>query len=184
MSELVVGSLKGLAANSFVIDVASGSKIVQPGAVLQVVSTTKTDTFSMASSTFATVTGLSATITPTSASSKILVLAQVTQGVDPSTESKFRLSGGNSAAYVGDTAGSRIRAVFGRKSENFGSLVRSALSNPLQYLDSPNTTSAVTYSVECSTTAGTVFVNRSNDDTDNTGFTRGASTITLMEIAG
>jgi len=73
MSELAVGSLKGLAANSFVIDVASGSSldlsagaVFPAGSVLQVVSTTKTDAFSTTSSSFADVTGLAATITPSS----------------------------------------------------------------------------------------------------------------------
>ena len=56
--------------------VAGATSAVQAssGKVLQVVSTTKTDTFSTASTTFVDLTGLSVSITPTSTSSKILVL--------------------------------------------------------------------------------------------------------------
>jgi hypothetical protein len=77
MSNLTVGSLSGLSANNFVIDVASGSKIVQPGAVLQVVRATDTTNRTTTSTSFVDVTGMSVTITPTSTSSKIIVTAQV-----------------------------------------------------------------------------------------------------------
>jgi hypothetical protein len=53
------------------------SSAIGAGAVLQVISTTKTDTFSVTNSDFVDVTGLSVTITPTSATSKILVMAHV-----------------------------------------------------------------------------------------------------------
>lgn len=55
------------------------------GSVLQVVSTAKTDTFSTtsASGTFADITGLSVSITPSSASNKILILAEVRTVVLP-----------------------------------------------------------------------------------------------------
>ena len=50
------------------------------GAILQVVSTFKSDTFSTASTSFVDITGMSATITPTSATSKILVFINLTVG--------------------------------------------------------------------------------------------------------
>jgi len=43
------------------------------GKVLQVVSETKTDTFSTSSSSFVDLTGLTATLTPVSTSSKVLI---------------------------------------------------------------------------------------------------------------
>ena len=59
MSELSLGTLSGLAANSYVVDVASGSSldlsagaVLPAGSILQVVSTTKTDTFSSSSTSF------------------------------------------------------------------------------------------------------------------------------------
>ena len=47
------------------------------GSVIQVASTSKTDPFSTSSTSFVDVTGLSVSITPTSTSSKILVLGYV-----------------------------------------------------------------------------------------------------------
>jgi hypothetical protein len=57
---------------------ASGKTIagITTGKILQVLSTIKTDTFTVASATYTAVTGLNVTITPSSASSKILVMVQ------------------------------------------------------------------------------------------------------------
>jgi hypothetical protein len=52
------------------------------------------------------------------------------------------------------------------------------------YMDSPATTSSVTYDIElASNTSGSVFVNRSSTDTDSATFARAASSIILMEVA-
>ena len=85
MSELSVGSLSGLAANSYVIDVASGSTLdvtnatgtlpaaqLPAGTILQVLEATAATT-TTTTSTSAVDTSLSATITPSSSSSKIFV---------------------------------------------------------------------------------------------------------------
>ncbi len=63
MSELAVGSLAGLAANSYVIDVASGSQLTQPGMIVDVKSAifTGTQTASVASGADVAVTDLSIT---------------------------------------------------------------------------------------------------------------------------
>ena len=81
MSELAVGSLSGLAANSYVIDVASGSSLdlsngatLPAGSVLQVVRATDATDRTTTSTSFVDA-GLSVTITPTSASSVIYVIS-------------------------------------------------------------------------------------------------------------
>jgi hypothetical protein len=56
------------------------------GSVLQVVSTVKTDTFTTVSSSYVDVTGLSVSITPTSATSKILVLVQANRSEEHTSE--------------------------------------------------------------------------------------------------
>ena len=152
--------------------------------ILQVVSTTKTDVFATTSTSFVNVTGLSATITPRSTSSKILILAQIASGQDAAGIPAFRLSGGNAANYVGDTAGSRTRSVYGffGDTTNIGQV--SVWPGSITYLDSPNTTSSTTYTVQIRTDGGNAFVNRAGSDTDNSARSRGASTITLMEVAG
>ena len=151
------------------------------GKVLQVVSTTKTDTFSTTSNTFTDITGLSATITPSATSSKVLVMAQIGTMAADTTLTQFRISGGNTAtAYIGDTAGSRTRAVYQLQGQNLGS---HEFSYSFLYLDSPSTTSATTYVVQCrNANSNTIWINRTFTDTDSANFGRGASTITVMEI--
>jgi hypothetical protein len=148
--------------------------------VLQVVSTAKTDTFTTASTSFTDVTGLSVSITPQSSSSKILVLAQVNGADDFGVSSGFiRLSRDTTAIDIGDTAGSRIRA-----SAQFSSPYNGAMNVlNLSFLDSPATTTATTYKIQAATWAGTLYINRSKADTDSTALSRGASTITVMEIS-
>ena len=52
----------------------------------------------------------------------------------------------------------------------------------LNYLDSPSSTSALTYQIYIYTRSGTYYVNRSSNDTNNDDHARTISTITAMEI--
>lgn len=151
------------------------------GQVLQVVSTTKTNTFSTASATFVDITGLTVTITPSATSSKILLIAQVT-GATPDI-GFLQFSGGNTASFVGDAAGNRRRAAVSSPDSGGGNSTR---SETMVYLDSPSTTSAITYAVQTARRAGavnTVYINQTSDATDTADFIRSASTITAMEIS-
>jgi hypothetical protein len=159
---------------------------IAPAGILQVVTTAKTDTFTTTSATFTTVTGLSATITPTSATSKILVFGQLAVGLAANAEhmGHFKITRGGTDFYIGDAAGSRVRAVFGGyQASNMRDLL---MSNSIIAQDSPATTSPVTYQVETRRGAlsNTVAVNRSGFDADGDDMARGASSITLMEVAG
>ena len=148
--------------------------------VLQVVSTTKTDTFTTASTSFTDVTGLTVTITPQSSTSKILVLAQVSASEDYGVSAGFtRLVRGATAIDVGDTAGSRTSSSFSPSVNN----TATALTGSLVFLDSPATTSATTYAIQARTNSGSFYINRSKADTDASSYPRLASTITVMEIS-
>jgi hypothetical protein len=188
MSELAVGSLAGLAANSYVIDVASGSQLTQPGMVLQVVSTTKTDTFSasLSSGTFSSnITGLEATITRLSSSSKMIVQVTLVGQQEDFTAINYRVLRDSTPIGVGDAASSRSQLSVG--SEGPSSLTDRVQSAGFIFLDSPATTSAITYGVQVFNRSGvtrTLYVNRSQSDTDSATVGRYVSTITLMEIAG
>ena len=157
--------------------------------VLQVVSVTKTDTFSasVASGAFsANVTGLSATITPASSSSTILVRVNVSGG--SSTDSPTvhgRMLRGSTAIGVGAPVGNRTPVSGSNGSPSTSSVQMATLS--AETMDNPATTSATTYNFQLfnsSTTTKTVYVNRTEDDSNATRFMRAASTITLMEVAG
>ena len=151
------------------------------GKIAQVLSTALTTTFTSTSASFTTVTGLSQAITPTSNTSTVLVMAQVSgsQGVGVNG-SAVRLVRGSTAIDIGSAAGSRILA--SQPIRGFTSEVQSV--NTFIFLDSPATTSATTYAVQGVVLSGTgsFYINRSYDDTDSTAVTRTASTITVMDI--
>ena len=166
------------------------------GKVLQVVSTTKTDSFSAnagggsGGAGFIDVTGLSVNITPTSSNNKIYVTADVSvaseSGSDFSTSASIRLLRGSTAIFVGTEATSS-RTNTGRYFSNPTSDSRNSALLVASGLDSPSTTSQVTYKIQV--TQGyniggrSVFVNRNPNSADAYGTFRMASTITAMEIA-
>ena len=149
------------------------------GKVLQVVSVSKTDTFTTTSTTFTDITGLSASITPSSTNSKILVIATVCGAIDANTNRQFRrLMRDSTAISVGTSVGSRNATSFGTP-DNDEYAMDSVTQN---FLDSPASTSSLTYKIQVRTSSGTTFINRSDLDSDNDLLPRGASNITLLEI--
>ena len=149
--------------------------------VLQVVQTIKTDTFSATVGTTPTdITGLSVSITPSSTSSKILVYANMSQGVN--TAGCYLLVRGSTAIGLGATAGSRQSVTMGT-SAAVGSNAQG--SSSLCVLDSPSTTSSTTYKMQYTgDQAGSFFaLNRGFTDTDAVNHFRASSTITVMEIS-
>jgi hypothetical protein len=136
------------------------------GTVLQVVSATYSTQVSTSSSTYAD-TGLTATITPTSSSSTILVIVSQSNVAKDSSDTgaNIRLLRGASALTT-----AAIIAAYDNTSgaNNVGSV-------SLNYLDSPATTSATTYKTQVASNmgTGTCYV-QTNGST---------SYITLMEIA-
>jgi hypothetical protein len=156
------------------------------GQIRQVVSTTKTDTYSAAIGTAgnfsSNVTGLEATITPTSATSKILVSISIAGArADGRALMGFRIMRGATAVGVGAAAGVRGSVTQAAVSDAQANQNIAGLSG--QHLDSPATTSATTYGVQLyGFSASTFYLNRTGVDTDNVLFTRTASSITVMEV--
>jgi len=149
------------------------------GKVLQVVSTAKTDTTTTTSTTYTDITGMSVAITPTSASSKILV--QVSLNVEPSNGyiSSIKLLR-DSTGIIGDAAGSRDRGTFWIK----GHYASTMYNQALLYLDTPNSTSELTYKLQWLIESGGTFaLNRTVSDEDSSGRPRNLSTITVIEVS-
>jgi hypothetical protein len=126
------------------------------------------------SSSQADVVGLSVSITPSSASSKILVMVDMSVGRNASAvEGYFNLVRNSTpiAVSVGATNNFtkviRLDADITATIHHFG----------LMHLDSPNTTSATTYKMQWAVNAGQMFLNR-RDDTGQ-GST---SCITAIEV--
>jgi hypothetical protein len=148
--------------------------------ILTVNSVTKTDTFSTTSSTLVDITGLSLTITPQSNTSKFILFASINFGNNGPDRTAFAFSGGNSSGSLGATAGSRVSVT-----SEASTAAAAAMGNAkLLYLDSPATASAVTYKVQMrSYSGGTMYINRSFTDSDNSNFSRTSSTLTVLEVS-
>ena len=154
------------------------------GKVLQVVSVAKTDTFSTGTNTFVDVTGLTLNITPSATSSKILVLCDVKLGVDAGVSGvKSRIeqtiSGSDTYPYIGDAAGNRTRSSFSTYVNETGFMAQDAST----VLVSPSTAAQITYTYQIAEQAGgTIYVNRTEGDSDAATEGRPASSLTVMEI--
>jgi len=162
---------------------------VPAGSVLQVVSTTKTDTFSASTAgyNFIALTGLAATITPAATSSTIFVSVTVSGASSVSSGSgaaHYRVLRGATPVGVANTAGSRPSLTAGTYGRAAGAGTVNVSSN---FVDSPSSTSATVYSVQLynfSSGTETLYCNRSDTDSDAANHVRTISTITLMEVAG
>ena len=151
---------------------SSGRKILnQTGSILQVVNATYATQTGSTSTTYVD-TGLSASITPSSTSSKILVIVQQTGcGKDTNdTTLQLQLLRGATALFKFEAVGGWI----GAGGRNYIGTCGTS------YLDSPATASAVTYKTQQAS-----FNGGANTYTQfNVGTGSSTSTITLMEIAG
>jgi hypothetical protein len=153
------------------------------GKVLQVVSTTLTTHFSGASATFADVTGLSLSITPSSASNKILILCDQKCQADGGY-AKTRIMRDSTAIYVGTAPSSRIPSNWGTFAQGDPHYtVLMVTGGTSTFLDSPNTTSSITYKLQYQT-GSTFRLNTNGGTSDDVNHPSMASSITAIEIAG
>ena len=152
------------------------------GKIVQVVSTTKTDQFSedTANATY-TAAALAATITPSSASNKILVSVNATASMETASRIGFGIFKAGSILVQGDADGSRTRVTSQADSYSAGR----AVFIGGEFLDTAGGTSAITYDVRLiHGQGGTKFLslNRSYSSSDTASYLVSTSTITLTEI--
>ena len=169
----LVAPALGTPASGVLTNCTGVAKAALPaGSVLQVVNAQTTTQVSNTTSTYAT-TGLTASITPTSASSKILVFANVS-GVYKATS--------NTSVTLRLYRGASSIIGFEDIAANTNSTAAGGVgSSSTTYLDSPATTSSTTYTVYFASTGNNsvAYV-----QAYTTNATNANSTITLMEIAG
>ena len=150
------------------------------GGIIQIRQGIKTDTASTQSTTLVD-TGLECSITPTLNSSKILVLVTANISGD---HVELRIGCGlfrdSTQIFLGDGSGSRIRESW----QGTGTRDDHQNNVHLSFLDSPATTSAITYKLKFHQEGGNynVFINRNPRDLNNATTGRTASSITLMEV--
>ena len=156
-------------------DIASGV-IPAGGKILQVKQTFKNDTASTSSGSFSDISGLTVSITPSATSSKILYKGSLYLGYT-GAEGNFRLKRtiGGTATDIG------VSSVLDDDADGSFAIGGSSLyvTANFEFLDSPNTTSAITYGIRWHMHSGTMYLNRTWDS----GWFHGSSHITAMEVA-
>ncbi len=170
------------------IQAPSGYNLAMPaGHILQTVSTSKTDTWTYNGSGYQDVTGLAATITPSSTSSKILVQVNINFSNSMRYGAAILLRG--STQIGGGTAEGNRPSVSVSPQANQDETHNQYImrNSSFSFLDSPSTTSATTYKIQVGNThesSSTNYVNRPPSDDNSAYIHRGISTITLTEVAG
>ena len=186
------GSITGLSVGGLGSGVVDTSTIADgavtgikhgAGSIIQVVQTVKTDTDSTSSKTFSNISGLSVNITPISSSNKVLLIADLSFGGPITNTHAIRFSRGATAIYIADVASNRIRGSISLGGVGGYNYEQRTLQKT--FLESPNTTSEVSYHIQWRIgNSGTFWLNKSARDTDLADYDgRSASSFTLMEVA-
>jgi hypothetical protein len=174
------------------IQTVAGKPILNStGSILQVVSVFDNtqyvfSTGSANQSTYYDVTGLTVNITPSSVSSKILILSATTVNQTSDAYNIYiRLYRGSTAIALANSTGYLAAASAGFRTAGSGNYMPTTL--PINFLDSPATTSTVNYNIKCCPSGGSSYpsyINRMSAVASDWPQGPGGSTITLMEISG
>lgn len=144
------------------------------GKILQVKQTAKTDNFTTTSTTFTDITGLSVSITPSNSSNKIMVFGDLAVGAASGQYIMLQLVRGSTEIYKGTDSKTYVASKVVYLNDN------TQLSNAsLMFLDSPATTSSVTYKIQIKLTGATTGAINRRVAVDDTSL---ASSITVMEV--
>jgi len=158
------------------------------GKVGQIVSAHKQTVASFSSSstnTFVDLAGLTLNITPSATSSKILIFSTVCIAESTSATMHVRLLRDSTVINDGDPQSSQLEgmnSVRYQAATPYGNAMYDVSNN---YLDSPNTTSQITYKLQGTLGAsysGTYYINRTDSDVDADFGARNPSNLTAMEI--
>jgi hypothetical protein len=132
-------------------------------------------------------TAFSQVITPTSTASKILLIAHL-QGsgdADSSPSFVFNRSGTNIAVATGNQSSREVgTGTFGYQTGYEGREINTC---SMMFLDSPNTTSAITYTVKmwnADSDGNSIHINRDRPNSNSGSYADPVSTFAIMEIAG
>tara|TARA_A100001201_G_scaffold21630_2_gene24063 strand:+ start:35 stop:712 length:678 start_codon:yes stop_codon:yes gene_type:complete len=162
------------------------ASLVGGGKIGQVVSTTKTDTFSetVGSGTFSSlITGLTVNITPSATTSKILIFVNMVLGSNGEHALAFAPFRDTTQIDIADASSNKSRFSKGKQANYFGT--NGMVNLNTNFLDTPSTTSQITYGVKIQHSSGSskaLYVNRSHNDTDLATYGRSTSTITVIEV--
>lgn len=164
---------------------AVNTALAGAGGVLQVVSVTSNTQQTINTTSFTEIAGLTLSITPSSTNSKVLVIGVVrftstTNGAIAVAHFKLRRDSidiGNGTGATGNMVNAHASAMDSDNDTPDASV-------PIQFLDSPSTTSTISYKVMAANTLQPISINYPSgpDNQFYNGFV--TSSLTLMEIAG
>ena len=137
------------------------------GKVLQVVQHSTTTLYQTSSSSFVAASGMEVSITPSSTSNKILI------SINMNFEEGVAGSGAYATIYRNNTTNLEANG-FAYHAQRSGASYQFSSQEPMQYLDSPNTTSATTY---------TVYFSRDGSGTASVNWNNSRGVLTAMEIS-
>ena len=155
------------------------------GKILQVVQTVKKDKQTIQSTSLVDIAGMSVTITPSSASNKVLIRYCLSVFTAGQYWSMRLLRGSDSTIFIGDqnpSATNQQRGSFGSYMPNYVD----GRNVTQEFLDSPNTTSATTYKLQAHGPYSSTYIigiNTSPTQDNYSYMTNCVSTITAMEVA-
>ncbi len=157
------------------------------GGIIQVKSTSFTGDWSGSSggSTFDIITNLNTTITPKFNTSLILIMITI-GGWDSNGQNQrgaLRLQRNNTPIFINtQSTGNQTPASVGVLGGNSNNINQGGLS--IVHMDSPATTSAVTYKIGSATEGSyTTYINRSSGNSSSSSVFKAASSMTLMEVS-
>ena len=151
------------------------------GKVLQVVTTETANQCSTTSNTLTDCTPMTVNITPSATTSKILVMVNMNLGGSADQRAGVALRRGSTDIFQGADSSNRQ----GVTSAHVAAEDNSIYNIAFQCLDSPSSTSALTYHIQVSAQAAgseTLYLNRTGTNADQQYTKQTKSAITVMEI--
>ena len=193
MSRLVTNAIRSTAASSDAMTIDSAGKPSFPnggvGKILQVVEAVKTDTATTSTTTYGAISGLQPQITPSSSSNKVMIFINLKWGFsNENNDVNFKLfrsiGGTETEIFAGAANGSNPVGFYGSQ-DALGKGIHIMMPISSQYLDSPSTTSQITYLIKWQIQRGGSYnyINRPGYDTTGSDYHRTSSSVTLMEVA-
>ena len=159
------GTTLTLGASGDTVALGSGVTTSGIGKVLQVVTATDSTTRSTTSASFVTASNtLSVNITPSSASNKIFIIVNAGGYINATGDANYTIY--RESTNLGGSNGMTV--MYNETAAQINSSIA------MSYLDSPSSTSELTYQVYLKAVSGTVYINYPN----------GKASITAFEIAG
>jgi hypothetical protein len=165
------------------VEARSDQKTI-PGSVVQTVQGALINAVSFTTANSWTSVGLSASITPKFPTSKVLISVHIGVGANAAGDNYDSAFGlfRNGTQIALPAANSQLSSFLPFGVRGFSQYEMTTVSN--SYLDSPATTSLMTYDVRAfSTNTNAKYINRTGSDAVGNGDNRMISTITLMEVA-